>query len=82
LGKLNGQKHSPSADLLVAWDGAGRANALAEAARLRAAGNRVVSSFIGADVDANIAFARGRGIKNICCFEGADKRTLRVEDEN
>ena len=82
LGKLNGQKHSPSADLLIAWDSAGRANALAEAARLRASGHRVVASFIGADIDANIEFARERGIKDICCFEGADKRTLRVEDKN
>ncbi|MDR0652504.1 MAG: ATP phosphoribosyltransferase regulatory subunit [Synergistaceae bacterium] len=82
LGKLNGQKSAPSADLLVVWDDAGRANALAEAARLRASGKRVVSSFIGPDIDANIRFARGRGIRNICYFEGSAKRMFGVEDEN
>jgi ATP phosphoribosyltransferase regulatory subunit len=82
LGKLNGRKNSPSPDLLIAWDHAGRANAMAEAARLRASGKRIVSSFIGADIEANIEFARGRGIKNICCFEGTAKRTFRVEDDS
>jgi ATP phosphoribosyltransferase regulatory subunit len=79
LDKQNGRPDRAWADVLVAWSGKGRGAALAEASRLRRDGLRAECSFKGADVGANLEFARRRGIKKFICFDDDEKKIFDAE---
>ncbi|MDR1137141.1 MAG: ATP phosphoribosyltransferase regulatory subunit [Synergistaceae bacterium] len=81
LEKQNGLSNSAGADVLVAWDEKGRNAALAEASRLRRDGLRVECSFMGSDTEANLDFARRRGIKKLYCFDGRGRKTFDAAGE-
>jgi ATP phosphoribosyltransferase regulatory subunit len=79
LEKQNGRPDAAEADVLVAWNEAGRGAALAEAARARGEGLRVENSFIGPDFNENVALARSRGIKRVLCFDGGAMRVFEAD---
>ncbi|MDR3075963.1 MAG: ATP phosphoribosyltransferase regulatory subunit [Synergistaceae bacterium] len=78
LEKQNGLVTRAEADVLIAWDEAGRAAALREASSMRRGGTRVSCGLVGPDLDANVAFARRRGIGKLLYFDGAGMRAVDV----
>jgi ATP phosphoribosyltransferase regulatory subunit len=74
--KQRGLANAPEADALIAWNAAGRAEAMAAAAGMRREGLCVSCGPVGPDVDANVDFARRRGIARIIYFDGSGAREL------
>jgi ATP phosphoribosyltransferase regulatory subunit len=81
LEKQSGRARLPEADVLVAWNEAGRSAALAEAAKMRREGLSVTCSLIGSGASENIKFAGARGIKKVCFFDGGGVKIYDTEDE-
>jgi hypothetical protein len=78
--KQNGLAARPDADVMIAWDEACRAAALAEARRLRANGLRVSCGLIGPGIEANAASARRCGIGRLIYFGVAGTSELSTEE--